>query len=87
MDSLNRQSDELITTDDLIRAGFCRTGVMGFANKYFAGLTAVTILQLHLVSQLDGSGSISEFLKLSGDGYGYGDGYGSGYGTVNATLK
>ena len=86
MDTLTSPLPEMVTIDDFVRAGFCRSGALEFAEGQFPGLTAVMLDDLTAAVDLDDTGSIAKFLRRSGYGYGYGygdgsgDGYGYGYG-------
>jgi len=73
----------IVTADDLIRGGACRTGVMESASPEWPAAFSIKDA-LKEARRRHQTETVRHALNLdgddSGDGYGYGDGYGSGDG-------
>ena len=80
--------ERLITADDVVRAGACRSGVEAAITRLSKKTTVAAAMPasvlLRLVTRSEKK-YVSRAAELngdgSGDGYGDGDGYGSGYGS------
>ena len=77
--------DRLVTADDLIRGGCCRSGVRkALLREYERGRAAAAAMPAHAVAALTSSTErdmVKQALHIDGfgDGVGDGDGSGSGY--------
>ena len=73
----------VITADDMVRCGACRSAVVAFVKRHIKKIAAAMPVAavLRLCSD-DERTYVMRAAKLdgSGDSYGYGSGYGSGYG-------
>ena len=80
-------AERLITADDLIRGGCCRSGVMARATTKWPSAFPVSAVVLE-AGRARERGLVMRALGLDGDGYGtgygYGNGYGGGYGDSNS---
>ena len=72
-------AERLITADDLIRGGCCRSGVMARATTKWPSAFPVSAAVLE-AGRARERGLVMRALGLDGDGYGTGYGYGNGYG-------
>ena len=73
-------AERLITADDLIRGGCCRSGVMARATTKWPSAFPVSAAVLE-AGRARERGLVMRALGLDGDGNG--DGYGNGYGDGN----
>ena len=71
--------ERIITADDLIRGGCCRSGVMQSATPEWPAAFTVRAA-LAEAGRRKNSGTVRKALSLDGYGDGYGDSYGYGYG-------
>ena len=87
---------DIITVDDVVRAGACADGAVEWRDRNFPEATAVPVDKLLAVAEDDereyiliaagrvdgdGNGDGCGYGNGNGYGYGYGDGYGYGYGS------
>ena len=69
---------DLLTIDDVVRAGACRGGVVAFRDRVAPLATALTVVAALASASPEESGYVERAAGLAG--YGNGDGNGDGYG-------